>query len=224
MNNKIFFRVLLLLLIPACVSAQSDDFGIWTNIEAKTAILPGLDALVEGDFRTRDDLGTIDRWSLSGGLSYRIWPFLKVGGDYYFIRFNHEKRGWETGHRYGLYATGTYKWNRFSFSLREKYQHTYREGVSSGKKRANPKDILRSRMQVSYNIRKSGFNPYASVELFHTLNAPQSNGLEKARYTIGTEYKLNKRNAFRCYYRYQDSKDDDDIDQHILGIGYTIKF
>jgi len=220
--NKIIF-ICLALLLCSSVYAQSDDFGVWTTIEAKKKLLPGLEASIEGDFRTRDDLGTVDRWSGAAGLSYRIWSFLKVGGDYTFIRFNHTKRGWETGHRYNLYATGSYRWNRLNFSLRERYQQTYRKDVSVTAKRANPKKILRSRLQMSYDIKKSAFEPYASMELFHKLNDPQNNGLDKIRYTFGTEYKLNKKNAFQIYYRYQTVRDDEDPNLHVLGLGYTIK-
>lgn len=222
--NKNVVLVLLALFFTGSVYAQSDDFGVWTTIEAKKKLFGGLEASVEGDFRTRDDAGTVDRWSGSAGLSYKIWDFLKVGGDYVYMRFNHDKRGWETGHRYNLYAVGSYKWNRFTLSLRERYQHTYRKDVSATAKRANPKDILRSRAQVAYNIKKSAFKPYASMELFHKLNDPQDNGLDKIRYTLGTEYKLNKRSAFEVYYRYQTVRDEEDPNIHVLGVGYSIKF
>ncbi|NDW12738.1 DUF2490 domain-containing protein [Bacteroides sp. 214] len=222
MNKKIILLVMLLCTI--CANAQ-DDFGIWTSIGVEKKILPGLNAYAEGDFRLRDDAQTIDRWSGGIGLSYKIFSFLKISGDYNLIRFNHEKRDWETGHRFNLYATGSYKWDNFTISLRERFQQTYREGVSRTAKRANPKKILRSRLQVSYKIADTKFKPFASVELFHTLNDPQSNGLDKTRYTVGTEYKINKKNAFEVYYRYQaNNKDDSEQNRHILGVGYTFDF
>lgn len=224
MNKYKLTLVVICLFASVGIHAQSDDFGIWTSIELEKKILPGLNIATEGEFRTRDNSGTIDRWSASADVSYRLLPYLKVGGTYSFINFNHEKREWEVGHRYSLYVTGSYKWNRLNISLREKYQHTYRNGVSSTSTRANPKDMLRSRLQLSYNIPKCKFNPYASVELYHTLNDPQSNGLDKTRYTLGTEYKLNKKSAFEVFYRYQDEADDDETNGHVLGVGYKLKF
>jgi hypothetical protein len=222
--NKIKYYILLALIcITEGIWAQS-DFGVWTNFDVKKKLSKRLDATVEGEFRTRNDNKTIGRWDLSTELSYRINSFLKVGGSYNFIRFNHKKRGWETGHRYELFTTGAYHWSHFELSLREKYQHTYRVGVSSTYKRANPKDMLRSRVQLSYNIPKCRFTPYTSVEFYHTLNDPQRNGLEKTRYTIGTTYKINKKNMFEVYYRYQAETSSDNEDENILGIGYTLKF
>ncbi len=214
----------LCLLVLTGTQAQSDDFGVWTSIQAEKKIIKGLTAELEGEFRTRDSFSTVDRWAGSADLSYRIIQYLKVGGSYSLIRFNHENRGWETGHRYSLYATGSYKWNRVTFSLREKYQHTYRVGVTKTSKRANPKEVLRSRLQAVYNIKKSPFSPYLSCELYHTLNDPQGNGLDKTRYTAGTRYKLTKKHSFDLFYRFQDKADDDEQDGHILGIGYTYKF
>lgn len=214
--------ILLLLTGAGKIYAQSDDFGVWTTVGASKELFSKFEASVEGDFRTHDNAGTIDRWSGGVGLSYKPWDFLKVGGEYVYIRYNHTRRGWETGHRYNIYAAGSYKWNRFTLSLRERYQHTYRKGVPATNTSANPKDILRSRLQLAYRLKQSAFQPYASMELFHRLNDPQDNGLDKIRYTLGLEYELNKRSTFNMYYRYQTVRDDDS-DLHILGIGYSIR-
>lgn len=222
MNKRVLLLFGAMWGIGLSVHAQGSDFGVWSSVGAEKTILPGLEASVEGEFRTRNDLGTVDRYAGELGLSYKVCKFLKIGGAYSYIRFNHEKRGWENGHRYNLFATGSYKWNRFTLSLRERYQHTYRKGVSSTQKRANPKDVLRSRLQLAYDIRKSPLKPYASMELYHTLNDPQDNGLEKIRYTIGTDYKLTKKHVFQVYYRFQDDRSGD-ADKHVLGVGYTFK-
>lgn len=216
------FLLSLVLLFAGNLGAQNDDLGVWTSVGATKNLFAGLEASVEGEVRTRDDVGAIDRWSGTVGLSYKVCNFLKVGGDYVFIRYNHVRRGWETGHRYNLYATGSYTWKAFTLSLRERYQHTYKRGVPGTDTSANPADIFRSRLQLAYDIKNSAFKPYASMELFHRLNDPQNNGLDKIRYTLGTEYKLNERSTFNVYYRYETVRDDDP-NLHILGIGYAIK-
>jgi len=220
--NKSILLLLLFLAFSGYTYAQSDDFGVWTTVGASKELFTGLEASAEGDFRTRDNAGTIDRWSGSVGLSYKVWDFLKVGGEYVYLRYNHTKRGWETGHRYNLYAVGSYQWNVFRLSLRERYQHTYKKNVPETITSANPQDILRSRLQLAYRSKQSAFQPYASMELFHRLNDPQDNGLDKIRYTFGVEYDLNKRSTFNLYYRYQTVRDDD-ADLHVLGIGYSIR-
>ena len=49
--------------------AQSDDLGLWASAEVKKKIFPGLDASLEGEFRLRDNMRTIDRWGGTAGLS-----------------------------------------------------------------------------------------------------------------------------------------------------------
>ena len=83
------------------------------------------------------------------------------------------------------------------------------------------KNVLRSRLQVAYNIRKCAFNPYASCELSHSLS---DGAFEKARWTLGTEWKLSKRHSLDFYYLYQNKADDDESDGHVIGAGYSFKF
>ena len=52
--------------------------------------------------------------------------------------------------------------------------------------------VLRSRLQVEYDIKGVPFEPYASVEMHNDLNGF---GIKKMRYTIGGDYKINKKHS-----------------------------
>ncbi|MCC8132360.1 MAG: DUF2490 domain-containing protein [Tannerellaceae bacterium] len=223
--NYLRFILFSILLLPGTSLLGQNDFGSSLSIDLSKKILPGLTASLEEEFRMREDLGKADRFSTTLDLNYKVRDFFKVGGAYNLINYNHDKRGWEVRHRYYVYATGSYRVNRFIFFLRERFQSTYRAGVSATAKRANPKSYLRSRLKGVYDIRKSSFSPYASMEFYNTLNDPQENKMNKFRVTGGTDYKLNKRNALEIYYRYTNFIDDDDINgKHMIGIGYSHRF
>lgn len=101
------------------------------------------------------------------------------------------------------------------------------EDYSYMKDAKNPKSYhkLRSRLAVSYDIRKSKFEPFAEVELFNDLVNRMA--VDKIRYTLGTDYKLSKTSKLSVYYRYQDeasSDDDDESGGHIIGLGYSFDF
>lgn len=220
---KILFFTASLLTIHT-LSAQ-DDLGSSLSADITKRIIPGLNLSLEEDFRLRDNLSEIDRFSTTLELSYKPWKFLKLGGAYNLINYNHETKGWEVRHRYYFFATGSYRINRFTVSLRERFQSTYRVGVKETSKRANPKLYLRSRLEVEYDIRNCKFEPFASVELYNTLNDPQGNKMNKLKYTAGSKYKLNKRNSLQLYYRYVNFKDDDEGNgKHMIGLGYSYKF
>lgn len=165
---------------------------------------------------------------------------------------------WYTRHRATASLTGSVKWGRFKFSLRERYQFTHRMGAYCDRERwyyspyhvMFPDDIpeyfidddpesdsysymtnvkkaksdhkLRSRLAVSYDIKNCAFEPFAEVEVYNQLD--KAFAYDKVRYTIGTEYKINKEHKVKVYYRYQDYADIDEVSGHVLGLGYAFEF
>lgn len=69
------------------MNAQSDDFGVWTSVELKKKIFPGMSLSAEGNFRTRDGLSQTDRWTGSLGMDYRICSWLKASTAYNRFKF-----------------------------------------------------------------------------------------------------------------------------------------
>lgn len=157
---------------------------------------------------------------------------------------------WYTRHRATASLTGSVKWGRFKFSLRERYQFTHRmrsycdreryyyfsefkqwdyedPNFESPEETVDPKKAksdhkLRSRLSVSYDIKKSPWEPFAEVEVYNELD--NAFALDKVRYTIGTEYKINKEHKLKVYYRYQDYAGIDEVNGHVLGLGYAFEF
>ena len=84
------------------------------------------------------------------------------------------------------------------------------------------KHQLRSRLQVEWDQKRALLTPYASVEFYHSM------AIEKVRYTVGTDVRINKQHSMGLFYRFQDMRnvDDDDYapDMHYLGVGYKFKF
>lgn len=240
MKTKVLFAMVAIVMSCSALQAQS----LWTSAEIKTKVAKGLNAFLEGEYRTHDGLSSTQRWSGTIGLDYKAFPFLKLTGGYTYIHQHTgreiTKKGniippyWQPKHRAFLAVTGSYKWKRLTFSLRERYQYTYRteqyvtklddDGITPKDDElmeSKSKHILRSRLEVEYNIKNSRFTPFATYELYNSL----SNGLalDKSRYTVGTDYKFNKKHSVNLFYRYIDKTDDDEDSGHIIGIGYKFK-
>ena len=132
----------------------------------------------------------------------------------------------------------------FSFSLRERWQYTYRpeaqdkkynfkwaedaddndyiSGYAMEPVKGKGKNVLRSRLQVSYDIPNSKFEPFANAEMFN-----DNDGISKMRYQIGTDYKIKKKHVLSLTYRYQTVNNNDDEGEgnaHLIGLGYMYKF
>lgn len=237
--KKILVILAVICTAASCLRAQS----LWTSAEMKFGMAKGLSGYAEGEYRTADELDATERWAASAGLNYKLWNWLKMSAGYTYIHRHVESRTtkkgnivsdyWQPRHRVSFALTGSYSWNRFTFSLRERYQYTYNtaqtvakwDGDDGSAKsdeviEAKGKHVLRSRLKAEYNIRKSGFTPFATIELYNSLNGFT---YEKTRWTLGTDYKFNKRHSISAFYRYIDRSDDDDANSHVIGIGYSFK-
>lgn len=240
-NLKIFFLALLMLpMAPLASQAQA----LWTSASLKTTPINkhwGLDAEIE--WRTKNQFNGTDRATFSISAEYK-YRFLKIDAGYKFMinrtddritnKGNYIPAYWIGRHRYYASLTGKLKLGRFEFSLRERYQFTHRLGKWVPKYASDhftpkqdewiaPKDlhVLRSRLACEWNIRKCRFTPFASVEIYDDLCAGFD--IAKLRYTIGTEYKINRHNRVELYYRYLQGVETGEESLNIIGIGYSFK-
>lgn len=229
--------------------AQSEG-GLLTEIEADKKITKDLSIGIGADLRTRNNFKTMDRWSLGIGADYRLTSWLKADAGYKLLNTNFREdislktsgaynnwrpSYWGLKHRFYASLTGSYKFaNNIKLSLRERWQYTYRpektvqrwdfddeqweDKIRSGK----GKNQLRSRFQIEYAPKKALFTPFANIELYNSWS------IEKIRYNIGTDIRLDKHHSFSIFYRFQDIRnadaDDNEPDMHYLGLGYKFKF
>lgn len=146
---------------------------------------------------------------------------------------------WSPRHRFNASISGSKTFGRLSVQLRERWQYTYRRiayekkydldkyNTTTGTWNEIPEDVgekgknvLRSRLQLSYDIPKSKVDPFVSAELFNAWN------IQEVRYIAGVEYKLKKKHVFNLAYRYQrvTASDSDDDNCHFIGLNYKYKF
>lgn len=247
-------RVAALLLTALCLTladdarAQGDDFGMWYEASAQKKINDKWSADVDVEFRTRNDAKTADRWSLGVGGEYKVTKWLKASAGYTLLYDNNREKltynddgaynnwrpsYWGVRHRVNVALTGSMDIGRWTLSLRERWQYTYRPEKTTERYdfdnrcwedktvKSKGRNVLRSRLKVDYNIRKCKVDPYADVELFNAWD------VQKVRYSIGADWKVAKGHTVGLAYSYQHATDDDedgDADSHIIGVSYKFKF
>ena len=248
-ERKQLITCLLVLLSAALFPTLShaDDAGLVASIEASHKFSKKLSAGLETEFRSRNNFRTADRVTIGGDVSYKALSWLKAAVGYeLLIDNNREKLSfqddgvtynnwrpsyWGMRHRFNFTLTGSYKVQRVELSLRERWQYTYRPAKFTNnfdfdeamweddEVRGKGKNVLRSRLQLEWDIPKCKFDPFASVE-FHTTRE-----LEKTRFIVGVEHTVKKKHDFKLYYRYQlTGSGIDEPNFHLLGLGYTYKF
>ena len=246
--RKLICILCSLFALTTMTKAQSNDFGTWYELGAEKKLSKKWNLGVEGEFRTRNNSRTADRWSAGLNAEYKIIRGLKASAGYALLYDNNQEEldlksdglrpnkwtpsYWGMRHRFNVSLTGNINWGRLNVSLRERWQYTYRP-EAEGKKydfddeawtsvKGKGKNVLRSRLQLSYDIPHWKFDPFANVEMFNT-----DKGIDKMRYQIGVDYKYQKKHVFSLTYRYQNvnsNDDDNDVNSHMIGLSYKLKF
>lgn len=236
---------IILLVFPIAVMAQTDS-GMEMAVEGSHKLTKQLSVAVGAEVRTCDNFSAWDRGALSVDGTYKLSGSLKVTAGYIFLYDQNEEkinrdseglpRNWRPSyfserHRFHVSLTGNMDVGRLNLSLRERWQYTYRPEKTRSRYdfedevwedkivASKAKNVLRSRLQAEYNIRKCPATPFLSAELYNAWS------VEKVRYVAGVEWKLSKKHSLNAFYRYQDvrGKDEDEPNRHTIGFGYQFK-
>lgn len=244
------YLLFLLAMLPMVSMAQSDA-GLWTSVGIDKKINKKLSFGLEGEFRSRNDFKTADRWSVGLDATWKFNKKFRVAAGYVLLNDNRKEKisynnddptsvnyynnwrpsYWTIRHRvYAGFGLST-DVGRWSFSLRERWQYTYRpEKTTTRYDFDNAKwedttvngkagSVLRSRLQVEYDIPLCTWTPYASVELYNAWS------VEKIRYTLGADWKITKQHSIGLYYRFQQYRHSEDgTNINIIGASYNFKF
>lgn len=177
-GKKIGYLLVGLLIMSHCsLNAQETDFATWADVGFIYKVKPQFDLSGGLEWRTKNNLGTTDRWGLEIGGSYKPLSFLKLGAGYEVHYRNRGEDGWKFRHGYRVDGTLSAAVCRLKFSLRERFQHTFDT--------KNNELHLRSRAKLAYDIPKCKLEPYVSVEMYNTLNHGNHFDVQRMRYRGG---------------------------------------
>lgn len=175
---------------------------------------------------------TFNKSYTSLSLSYKPVKYLKLDAGYKLKIMGNKDwtdvNKWMR-HRVFVSVIGSYRYEQWSFSLRERVFTEIRMGdidqhVATGYYEHNRADwYLRSKAEVVYHAMSKPLKPYAWVELVNTLNAnplqqkykgndPSNSGhqyVKRVRTAVGVKWRLDSRNALDFYYRFNYGYDRD---------------
>lgn len=231
-TNFLLVAALLSTGLTHSLRAEDTDFGLWTTLDLSKKLDNGLKLAFEEEFRLRNDLMTTDKLQSTFEVSYKLGNYFTPGISYTLINYYHPRDDehahnfWETRHRFNVFGEGEIDFGRFTFSLRERLQTTYRVLDSLSSAKINPKLMLRSKASLSYNIKGIPLEPYAFAEFFHLLNKQGSPmDYEKYRAGCGLKYTHKKTFSVKVGYLYTAEADSDEGDKaNVLTVGFGYKF
>lgn len=200
MWRRLLLFFILCIIVNCGLFAEEDDFGVWTFLGLNKKLSGVVSLYGEAELRLREEAAKVDCWSLYGEVSAKICPFLRGGGGYTFIKYDHPSTSWESRHRFNVFMIDSYSFGNCTLALRERYEQVHRILVAQSF--WSPKRTLRSRLECTYKIANSVFIPYSTVELYTALNEPNGVMNDKMRYTIGTLLGVGTHHSLSVYYRY----------------------
>lgn len=231
MTTKKNFLIFGLLIAMSGVLNAQNQYGTWTSagLEKKAG---NWNFGAETELRTIHYVRLINRWSLSMNAEYKIAKPLKVGIGYEFMNVLDEKYlNYQFRNRFNADISGKQKLGNFAFSLRERIQLTKKndskridEDGYNDTYKIDPAWVWRNKLNANYNIPKCRFTPGISVETYYSLNDPDGNKLDKLRYILYTDYKINKYNKIKIFGVLNSEKGTDEADysgKYNLGLSFS---
>lgn len=240
--------IMLMILLPIGVRAQSDEFGTWTSVSLDKKLSKQFSLGTELELRTGNNLKNIDRWSAGISVDYRLAKWLKASAGYTYLYDYHpeaytyqddgalNKRTmtyFGSRHRLSVSLTASKDFGKLNVSLRERWQYTYRPEQENMRMdyqhadlgysysvRGKATNIWRNKLQLKYKT-TGLLQPYLYGETYVS-----GTGFDKLRLSLGTDLKLSKRSSLNVGYVYQKVYDnvDEEGNKHVLSIGYKYKF
>ncbi|MCY1722011.1 DUF2490 domain-containing protein [Prolixibacteraceae bacterium Z1-6] len=209
MKRIIVFALALVSVFS--VSAKTEKFGTWIELEFTKEFLKKFEFSIIPDFRLQDDF-TLDKYQFDAKLAYEPFQFFEVAAAYR-IKTNVKSKKNEVTHRLVLDATAKTDVGKFTPSFRTRFV-TYNDVDGE---RVN---VIRPRVKVAYDIKGNKFTPYTRYEMYYDL---VNNKLYRGRFDIGFTRKMGKLHRIGIYYRLQHFTEDDQNSFSIIGIDYRLK-
>ena len=217
--NKKTGIAFLFVLFSLAVSAQWQDFGVWTEITAEKKINPRWEVSWTESVRLNENALQFQQHYSHLAAGYKISKNFQLALAYRNSQKVQPDESVDYRNRAQLEAVYKLKWKKIGIEFQERYQVLYKNiGRESGWK--DPEITYRSRITVDYDLDRK-IKPFASFEVFITEEIYANN----LRSRIGFDYDFNKKHSARLFYMIdQDVQENDPLRLYALGLAYKFSF
>ena len=181
------------------VNAQENDFQIWGDVSAKYKINKKFRLNTEFGIRSRENSELLKQYYYEIGGKYKVNKRVNFGLKYRYIDYYFQSK--TSAQRINIDLVYSFKkWGRTRLSIRERYQYKWLfNQLPSYYNEIN----LRSRLFLTYDIRKSKIEPFFSIEHYLGLNGEMLGLSTRLRWTFGADIPINKWSGLSASYRIQ---------------------
>jgi hypothetical protein len=201
------FLFICLLFIFKYTAAQVyyPDAGSWNTINVDVKINNKITALFTEECRFKENFTRLNLFYTNLGLEYKVNDFLKTALIYRFIEKFQDDNSFSFRHRLMFDLIFKKKLGNFVLSYRHRLQAEERD-IYSSEIGAEPEWYSRNKAALKYDSERR-YTPYISLEMRYQIRNPREwqsdNTWHRDRYSLGVDYKLNKKSTFGIYYLIQ---------------------
>ncbi len=211
-------KIILLLLSCAALNVSAeDDFGGNISVELSKKLSKKVDLSLEEEVRLTQNMSHFDRSATTLGADFKLLKKYLKGGVAYSALVYNETDYCLLDHRAIASLTGSVNAGNFEFSLRARYQATFLDDSYGNSHKVNPKQIVRGKAEIEYDIASIKLNPYISAEAYYEIAKKDCN---RFKYSIGAKKKINKHNSFGVGFQLDDKLKSNN---YYLLVGYSYK-
>ncbi len=223
----LILSVFILFVNQSEVIAQVNypDAGSWNTFNIDYKINKKLTGLFTQECRIKENFTRLNLFYTNLGLEYKFNDFFKAALVYRFIEKYQDDNSFSFRHRLMLDLTLKKKLGKIGLSYRQRIQAEERDIYSSIIGNL-PEWYSRNKFAVKYDTDKR-YTPYAAIELRYQLRNPREwqsdNTWHRNRYSLGVDYKLNKKSTFGVYYLIQ--REFNVVlpqNQYVIGLEYSL--
>ena len=185
-NSIIFF----LLLFSFSSFAQENDFQLWNSVIIKKKINKKHSLDLKYGLRFRENASLVAKDFIDIRTRYKLHKKWSVALGYRNINEWSKYSELEKKNRFYFDSYYSKKIKRYYFDLRSRF-------LLQGKISYN--EIIRQRIRLAYNLRKTKLEPSLSLEFFSSFD----NFINKLRYSLFLSYPINKKMDFNLGYKIQ---------------------
>jgi hypothetical protein len=226
-----FIKYLLLVFIVQCKLSESysqemkvvRDFRAIGEVEVIKSVYKKWEISLGTKLLLEHNASRFGEFDLDAGISYKLLKFVSLGIGYRWSENRNKFNDFIIKNRLRGDIDLIAKIKRLKADYRISYQNID-DDYFQNNETATSKNILRNRLQLKYNIRKSQIFPFFYVEHYGQLGEKGKYGI-KLKSAIGTGYSINKKHEIKTYFRVdRELNKKNPYLYYSVGVGYSYIF
>jgi hypothetical protein len=141
----------------------------------------------------------IGEFDLEAGTSYKLFKYISLGLNYRYSESRNKDDEFISKNRIRAEIDANTRIRRFKADYRISFQNIDDDYFQTSDTSIS-RNILRNRIQLKYNIRKSPISAYTYLEHFGQLSDNNKYGI-KVKFALGLNYSINRNHNIKIYYR-----------------------